>query len=54
MTYSLGARVDYLIQSRHSVFLDVSATRLPDEIRNSPIVDRSSVSRASVGYMYRF
>lgn len=54
MTYSLGARVDYQIQSRHSVFLDMSATSLPDEIKNSPIVDRSSVSRASIGYMYRF
>lgn len=54
LTYSLGARMDYQIQSRHSVFLDVSATRLPDEIKNSPIVDRSSVARASVGYMYRF
>lgn len=54
MTYGLGARVDYQIQPRHSVFLDVSATSLPTEIKNSPIVDRSSVTRASVGYMYRF
>jgi len=54
MTYGFGARVDYQVQSHHSVFLDVGALALPNEIINSPIVDRSSVFHTSVGYSYRF
>jgi outer membrane protein len=53
-TLQVGMRLDYAIQPRHSVFLDVSATRLPDEIKNSPLVDRSTLSSATVGYLYRF
>lgn len=53
-TLQVGLRLDYAFQSRHSVFLDLSATRLPDEIKNSPLVDRSSLSSATVGYLYRF
>lgn len=53
-TLSVGLRVDYQLQPRQTIFLDVAATSLPDEIKNSPIVDRSSVSRASIGYLYRF
>lgn len=53
-TLGLGLRADYQFQPRQSVFLDLAVTSLPDEIKNSPIVDRSSVSRASVGYLYRF
>lgn len=50
----LGVRVDYAIAPRHSAFFDIGTTRLPDEIRDSPIVDRSGVSRAVVGYLHRF
>jgi outer membrane protein len=49
-----GLRLDYALQPRHAVFLDLSTTRLPDEIRNSPLVGRSSLSSATVGYLYRF
>lgn len=50
----LGIRVDYRIMPRHSVFLDLSTTRLGNEITNSPIVDRSNSSSAFLGYSYRF
>lgn len=53
-TLELGVRLDYRIQPRQTVFLDMSATSLPDEIKRSPIVGRSSASRVAVGYLYRF
>lgn len=53
-TLELGVRLDYRIQPRQTVFLDMSATTLPDEIKRSPIVGRSSASRVAVGYLYRF
>lgn len=49
-----GLRMDYRFDRHHAVFLDLGVTRLPDEIKDSPIVDRSTVSRATVGYLYRF
>lgn len=49
-----GLRVDYGFNRHHAVFVDLSVTGLPDEIKDSPIVDRSSVSRVAVGYLYRF
>jgi len=54
MAVEAGLRMDYTVNSKHSVFLDLSATRLPDEIKLSPIVDRGNSSRVAVGYMYRF
>ena len=54
MAIEAGLRMDYSVNSKHSVFLDLSATRLPDEIKLSPIVDRSSSSRVAAGYLYRF
>ncbi len=53
-TAEAGVRVDYAIGRRHSVFIDASVTRLPDEIRQSPIVSRKDSSRLAVGYLYRF
>ncbi len=53
-TLEVGVRLDYRIQPRQTVFLDMSATSLPDEIKRSPIVGRSSTSRVAVGYLYRF
>ena len=50
----VGARATYLFNASHSVILDVSATSLPKEIKNSPLVDRSTENRVSLGYMYRF
>jgi MipA family protein len=49
-----GVRVDYAIQKQHVIFLDLGVTHLPKEATNSPIVDRSNLPRAAVGYLYRF
>lgn len=54
MAIEAGLRMDYTMNSKHSVFLDLGATQLPDEIKLSPIVDRSKSSRLAVGTMYRF
>ena len=53
-TLEVGVRMDYMFRPKQTVFVDVSATSLPEEIKSSPIVGRSSVSRVSVGYLYRF
>jgi len=53
-TTEAGLRVDYALTAQHMVFMDLSTTRLPDEIKLSPIVGRSNLSRVSAGYMYRF
>ncbi len=50
----VGLRVDYALAPQHMLFMDLARTQLPDEIKQSPIVGRSSLSRASAGYMYRF
>jgi MipA family protein len=50
----VGLRVDYALTAQHMLFMDMATTRLPDEIKQSPIVGRSSLSRVSAGYMYRF
>lgn len=49
-----GVRIDYAFNRRHTVFLDASVTKLPDEITQSPIVGRKDISRVAVGYLYRF
>lgn len=49
-----GLRVDYRLAPQQSLFLDLSATQLGSEIKDSPLVDRSSVSRVTLGYLYRF
>lgn len=54
VTGSLGLRVDYAIAAPHQVFVDMSLTRLPTEIRDSPLIDRRTTPRAFVGYLYRF
>lgn len=53
-TVEAGLRVDYRFAAKQSVFLDVSSTQLGSEIEDSPLVDRSSVSRVTIGYLYRF
>lgn len=53
-TFGGGIRVDYALAQKQSIFLDVSGTSLPDSIKDSPLVDRSSTSRVSLGYLYRF
>ena len=50
----LGIRANYRIDSRHSIFTDFGVTALPKEIKNSPLVDRSTENRVMLGYLYRF
>lgn len=50
----LGARATYRFNPSHSVFMDVGATSLAKEIKDSPLVDQSTENRVSVGYLYRF
>lgn len=50
----LGLRTTYLVDRHNSVFLDVSVTSLAKEIKNSPLVDRSTENRVFMGYLYRF
>lgn len=49
-----GFRFDYSPSPRHSLFLDVAATELGDEIEQSPLVERSRQTRISTGYLFRF
>ena len=50
----IGVRLLYRLAPQQSVFLDVSATALGSAIKDSPLVDRSWVSAARLGYVYRF
>jgi len=50
----VGIRAIYLFDRRHSMFVDLEATRLAKEIKDSPLVDRSTGNRVFVGYLYRF
>lgn len=50
----VGLRVGYAIDARQSVFVDVSATQLGKQVKNSPLVNRSSLTSFSAGYLYRF
>jgi outer membrane protein len=50
----LAIRADYVLMARHVLNLEVSATRLGDEIEDSPIVDRSVSSAVLLGYTYMF
>jgi len=49
-----GVRLDHTFAFRHSLFLDLRATRLGGAIKDSPLVDRSSQTAISLGYLYRF
>ncbi|MVT05945.1 hypothetical protein CD006_25660 [Enterobacter sp. 10-1] len=49
-----GVRLDYTLARRHTLFLDASATRFGSAIKDSPLVDSSSQTMVSVGYLYRF
>lgn len=50
----VGLRTIYMIDRRHSLLLDVSATGLGAGIEDSPLVDRSSANRVILGYSYSF
>lgn len=50
----IGLRVDWWPVPKHTVFLDVGATRMGNAIRNSPLVDEDTQYGVGVGYLYRF
>jgi MipA family protein len=50
----IGVRLLHRLAPQQSVFLDLSATALGSAIKDSPLVDRSWVSAARLGYVYRF
>lgn len=50
----LGLQVDYSPAQRHLVFADLSTQRLGGTIKDSPLVQRSSVSQLRLGYHYSF
>jgi len=54
MNVDVGVRTDYMIDQRQSVFLALQFTGLGQEIKDSPLVDRSNETTVLVGYLYRF
>jgi MipA family protein len=50
----ISLRFDYMFDQHQAVFLQLGYTALGKEIKNSPLVDRSSETMAFVGYLYRF
>jgi outer membrane protein len=49
-----GVRGNYMFDDHHSVFLDLKATSLANEIKDSPLVDQSTENSVLFGYLYRF
>lgn len=49
-----GLRGIYVVDKHHSMFLDVGATKFSKKIKDSPLVDRSTVNRVGLGYLYSF
>lgn len=54
LSTSVGLRLDYPLDARQVLFLDASTTRWPDEITDSPLVDRETTSKLGIGYLFRF
>lgn len=54
LSTELGLRSVYAFSREHSVYLDVSTTRLGSAIKDSPLVDRSNESALRFGYLYQF
>jgi outer membrane protein len=50
----VGLRGLYRFNKHHAMMLDIQATGLPAEIKDSPLVDRSTDNRVFLGYMYLF
>lgn len=50
----VGLRTAYLLDAHQSLFLDLSATALGKEIKDSPLVDKKTVPAVAIGYLYRF
>ena len=54
MNHELGVTVTYLFAERHALSLEASTEWLSAEISDSPIVDRDSLARVGVSYLFRF
>ena len=50
----LGLRGGYVVDAHHSLFLDLGVTKLSNQIKESPLVDRATENRVGLGYQYRF
>jgi MipA family protein len=50
----IGLRAMHQFDNHHSMLLDVGMTRLAKQIKDSPIVGRSSTSQVILGYVYNF
>lgn len=44
----------YMFNKHHTVLMRVEVTSLADEIKDSPLVDRSTANSVALGYIYRF
>ncbi|RCV90058.1 MipA/OmpV family protein [Billgrantia montanilacus] len=49
-----GVRGVYMFDKHHSMLMGVEVTSLSDEIKDSPLVDRSTTNSVFLGYIYRF
>jgi outer membrane protein len=54
VNFDVGLRGTYSAGEHHAFFLDLGLTRLPNAIKDSPLVDRSTENRVGLGYLYRF
>jgi outer membrane protein len=54
MNTEVGLRGTYKFDRQHSVLLDARVTSLASEIKDSPLVDRSTDNSVFLGYVYRF
>lgn len=50
----LGLRSAYVVDRHSTVFIDMSATSLGSNIKNSPLVDKKLLPAVAIGYLYRF
>nr|WP_163500879.1 MipA/OmpV family protein [Halomonas socia] len=49
-----GVRGVYMFDKHHSALMGIEVTSLADEIKDSPLVDRSTTNSVFLGYIYRF
>jgi outer membrane protein len=54
VTTEVGVRGMYKFDRTHSMFMDVGVSSLAKEIKDSPLVDRSTENRVFIGYLYSF
>jgi outer membrane protein len=54
VTTEVGVRGMYMFDKTHSMFMDVGVSSLAKEIKDSPLVDRSTENSVFIGYLYSF